>query len=169
MVECGGLENRCRFAPTQGSNPCLSANHHIQCYRPRIEWYFTNSIFLRYIVRHFAAYTAAHALGICHSGRQTLIMTTILPSSTYHLRKRVSQRVTSVEPRITIGLACTPILTRRPKPRLPPHGQNCARRGRPMLAGPTAAAEAYFEAVKQLAQARCFRYCSSCVRCGHGG
>ena len=25
MVECGGLENRCRFAPTQGSNPCLSA------------------------------------------------------------------------------------------------------------------------------------------------
>jgi hypothetical protein len=25
VVECGGLENRCRFAPTQGSNPCLSA------------------------------------------------------------------------------------------------------------------------------------------------
>ena len=29
MVECGGLENRCRFAPTQGSNPCLSAISHL--------------------------------------------------------------------------------------------------------------------------------------------
>ncbi len=26
MVERGGLENRCAFAGTQGSNPCLSAN-----------------------------------------------------------------------------------------------------------------------------------------------
>ena len=33
MVECGGLENRCRFAPTQGSNPCLSATlYQNQCF-----------------------------------------------------------------------------------------------------------------------------------------
>ncbi len=28
VVERGGLENRCPFTGTQGSNPCLSATHH---------------------------------------------------------------------------------------------------------------------------------------------
>jgi hypothetical protein len=32
VVECGGLENRCRLTPTQGSNPCLSALWHYSLY-----------------------------------------------------------------------------------------------------------------------------------------
>lgn len=35
VVECGGLENRCRFAPTQGSNPCLSAMVRMKSFQIR--------------------------------------------------------------------------------------------------------------------------------------
>ena len=38
MVECGGLENRCRCKPTQGSNPCLSATCPQETFLPMRLW-----------------------------------------------------------------------------------------------------------------------------------
>ena len=62
-VERGGLENRCGGDPTQGSNPCLSANH------PCFNSLFCDDFSIPAIIP--AIRDAPHCIGV--RPRQTLI------------------------------------------------------------------------------------------------
>lgn len=85
-------------------------------------------------------------------------MKPILRGSTYHLRKRVPQRFTSVESRTTIWISLHTASEKVVKAKAPAASSEMLAAWEARLTGQTAEAEEYFEAAKQLAQARRFRY-----------
>jgi integrase len=85
-------------------------------------------------------------------------MRPILRGTTYHLRKRVPQRFASVEPRTTVWISLHTDSEKIAKAKAPAAWSELLGAWEAKLGGHNAEAEKYFEAAKQLAQARGFRY-----------
>lgn len=85
-------------------------------------------------------------------------MKPILRGTTYHLRKRVPQRFASVEPRTMVWISLHTDSEKIAKSKAPAAWSELLDAWEAKLAGHNAEAEKYFEAAKQLAQARGFRY-----------
>lgn len=85
-------------------------------------------------------------------------MKPILRGSTYHLRKRVPQRFTSIEPRETIWISLHTDSEIVAKAKAPAAWSELLEAWEARLAGQTAEADKLFEAAKRLAAARGFRY-----------
>lgn len=85
-------------------------------------------------------------------------MKPILRGSTYHLRKRVPQRYTAVEARETVWISLHTDSETVARAKAPAAWSELLEAWEARLAGQDADAEQFFEAAKQLAQARGFRY-----------
>ncbi len=81
-----------------------------------------------------------------------------LRGKTYHLRKRVPLRFAAIEPRETVWISLHTESEKVAKTKAPAAWSEMLEAWEAMLAGQTDQADAYFEAAKQLAQARGFRY-----------
>lgn len=85
-------------------------------------------------------------------------MTPTLRGKTYHLRKRVPLRFAAIEPRETVWISLHTDSEKVAKAKAPAAWSEMLEAWEAKLAGQTDQADAYFEAAKQLAQARGFRY-----------
>lgn len=85
-------------------------------------------------------------------------MKPILRGKTYHLRKRVPLRFAAVESRETVWISLHTDSEKVAKTKAPAAWSEMLEAWEAMLAGQTDKADEYFEAAKQLAQARGFRY-----------
>lgn len=81
-----------------------------------------------------------------------------LRGKTYHLRKRVPLRFAAIEPRETVWISLHTNSEKVAKTKAPAAWSEMLEAWEAMLAGQTDQADTYFEAAKQLAQARGFRY-----------
>lgn len=85
-------------------------------------------------------------------------MTPTLRGKTYHLRKRVPLRFAAIEPRKVVWISLHTDSEKVAKAKAPAAWSEMLEAWEAMLAGQTDQADAYFEAARQLAQARGFRY-----------
>jgi integrase len=85
-------------------------------------------------------------------------MNPTLRGKTYHLRKRVPLRFAAIEPRETVWISLHTDSEKVAKTKAPAAWSEMLEAWEAMLAGQTDKADEYFEAAKQLAQARGFRY-----------